>query len=255
MQQAYASSTYLNSSVSPGVDLDEVYATERVRVLVVDDDSDLVTLVKHILRSSGFDVLSANNGVEALRRAREVQPDLVLLDLMMPEMDGWETLRNLRQFSNAPVIVLSALSSKDEIVRCLYEGVDDYMTKPFYKGEVVARINAVLRRARQPREATRFNFPKVGLAIDAKTQEVTFMNHVIQLTAKEFALLSLLAKNAPGIVSYPVIAQTVWGEDVPNVRQRTKYLIFLLRRKFEEIDEGFELIQSVDRMGYKLKTE
>ncbi len=253
--QAYASSTMLNSSVSPGVDLDEVYATERVRVLVVDDDSDLVILVKHILRSSGFDVLSANNGVEALRRAREVQPDLVLLDLMMPEMDGWETLRNLRQFSNAPVIVLSALASKDEIVRCLYEGVDDYMTKPFYKGEVVARINAVLRRAKQPREATRFSFPKVSLVIDVKTQEVIFDNQSIQLTAKEFALLALLAKNAPGVVSYPVIAQTVWGEDVPNVRQRTKYLIFLLRRKFEEIDPNFTLIQSMDRMGYKLRTE
>lgn len=253
--QTYMASSYPNSTVSLGVDLDEVYTTERVRVLVVDDDSDLVILLKHILRSSGFDVLSANNGVEALRRAREVQPDLVLLDLMMPEMDGWETLRNMRQFSNAPVIVLSALSSKDEIVRCLYEGVDDYMTKPFYKGEVVARINAVLRRAKQPREATRFNFPKVNLVIDVKTQEVTFATHSIQLTAKEFALLSLLAKNAPGIVSYPVIAQTVWGEDVPNVRQRTKYLIFLLRRKFEEIDATFDLIQSVDRMGYKLKTE
>lgn len=253
--QTYMASSYPNNTVSLGVDLDEVYTTERVRVLVVDDDSDLVILLKHILRSSGFDVLSANNGVEALRRAREVQPDLVLLDLMMPEMDGWETLRNLRQFSNAPVIVLSALASKDEIVRCLYEGVDDYMTKPFYKGEVVARINAVLRRAKQPREATRFNFPKVNLVIDVKTQEVTFGNHSIQLTAKEFALLSLLAKNAPGIVSYPVIAQTVWGEDVPNVRQRTKYLIFLLRRKFEEIDLTFDLIQSVDRMGYKLKTE
>ncbi|GAP14524.1 response regulators consisting of a CheY-like receiver domain and a winged-helix DNA-binding domain [Longilinea arvoryzae] len=253
--QAYTSSAIVNSSISPGVDLDEVYATERVRVLVVDDDSDLVVLIKHILRSSGFDVLSANNGVEALRRAREVQPDLVLLDLMMPEMDGWVTLQNLRQFSNAPVIVLSALSSKDEIVRCLYEGVDDYMTKPFYKGEVVARINAVLRRAKQPRETTRFTFPKVGLVIDIKTQEVIFSNHSIQLTAKEFALLALLAKNAPGVVSYPVIAQTVWGEDVPNVRQRTKYLIFLLRRKFEEIDPNFALIQSMDRMGYKLKTE
>lgn len=253
--QAYAASAFTNNQVSPGVDLDEVYATERVRVLVVDDDSDLVMLVKHILRGAGFDVLSANNGVEALRRAREVQPDLVLLDLMMPEMDGWETLRSLRQFSNAPVIVLSALSSKDEIVRCLYEGVDDYMTKPFYKGEVVARINAVLRRAKQPRETSRFNFSKVGLVIDAKMQEVNFLGQSVQLTAKEFALISLLAKNAPGIVSYPLIAQSVWGEDVPNVRQRTKYLIFLLRRKFEEIDPNFDLIQSVDRMGYKLKIE
>lgn len=253
--QAYAASTYSTNPVSQGVDLDEVYATERVRVLVVDDDSDLVTLVKHILRGAGFDVLSANNGSEALRRAKEVQPDLVLLDLMMPEMDGWETLRNLRQFSNAPVIVLSALSSKDEIVRCLYEGVDDYMTKPFYKGEVVARINAVLRRAKQPRETSRFNFSRVGLVIDARLQEVTYLGQSIQLTAKEFALISLLAKNAPGIVSYPVIAQAVWGEEVPNVRQRTKYLIFLLRRKFEEINPSFDLIQSVDRMGYKLKTE
>ncbi len=224
-------------------------------ILVVDDEADIRESLEALLSMEGYAVDLAGNAREGMQKLETRAYDLVLLDLMMPDMDGWETLRNLRQFSNAPIIILSALSSKDEIVRCLYEGVDDYMTKPFYKGEVVARINAVLRRAMQPRETTRFTFPKVGLVIDIKTQEVIFSNHSIQLTAKEFALLALLAKNAPGVVSYPVIAQTVWGEDVPNVRQRTKYLIFLLRRKFEEIDPTFALIQSMDRMGYKLKTE
>jgi DNA-binding response OmpR family regulator len=131
-----------------GADLDEFYASERSRILVVEDDQDTAFLLKQILRHAGFDVLSAMNGKEALSKVNLSFPDLVLLDLMMPDMDGWETIDRLRQVTSTPVIVLTALANKENIVSCLQRGADDYMTKPFYKAEVIARVNAVLRRSR-----------------------------------------------------------------------------------------------------------
>jgi DNA-binding response OmpR family regulator len=238
-----------------GADLDEFYASERSRILVVEDDQDTAFLLKQILRHAGYDVLSAANGKEALNKVNLSFPDLVLLDLMMPEMDGWETIDRLRQVTTTPVIVLTAMANKENVVTCLQRGVDDYMTKPFYKAEVIARVNAVLRRSRTARETSRYVFPQVGLAIDTQTREVRLKNTKIQLTGKEFGVLLALAKHAPEIVHYQKIAQTVWGKDFPQARQRIKYLIYLLRQKFQEVDvESGDLIINIDRLGYKLIT-
>jgi DNA-binding response OmpR family regulator len=238
-----------------GADLDDYYASERSRILVVEDDQDTAFLLKQILRHAGFDVLSALNGKEALTKLNLSFPDLVLLDLMMPEMDGWETIDRLRQVSSTPVIVLTALTSKENAVNCFQRGVDDYMTKPFYKAEVVARVNAVLRRARTTRDTGRFVYPQVGLAIDTQTREVRLRSSKIQLTGKEFSVLLVLAKHAPEIVHYQKISQSVWGRDFPQARQRIKYLVYLLRQKFQEADPNAgDLIENVDRLGYKLVT-
>ena len=244
------------SVVDPiGADLDDFYASERSRILVVEDDQDTAFLLKQILRHAGFDVLSATNGKEALSKVNLSFPDLVLLDLMMPEMDGWETIDHLRAVTNTPVIIITALTSKENAVSCLQKGVDDYMTKPFYKAEVVARVHAVLRRSKSARDTSRFVFPQIGLAIDTQTREVRLRNTKIQLTGKEFGVLLVLAKHAPEIVHYQKIAQNVWGRDFPQARQRIKYLIYLLRQKFQEIDpEIAELIVNIDRLGYKLNT-
>jgi len=242
------------AGIGTGIDLDEVNS-QRQKVLVVEDELDTIFLLKQILRIAGFNVLSALNGQEALRKVMEYKPDLILLDLMMPEMDGWETLQHLRQMSNIPVIIVSALSGKEEIVRGLHNGVDDYVTKPFYNAEVVARVNAVLRRAGKSNEISRLVFPKVNLVVDLMTQEVLFSDHSIRLTPKEFAVIATLAKHAPAIVSYPAISQAVWGEDSPDIRKRTKYVVYLLRRKFEKIAPEMDLILNVDRLGYKLQTE
>ncbi len=129
------------------------------------------------------------------------------------------------------------------------------MTKPFYNAEVVARVKAVLRRAGKPQEVSRLIFPQVDLAVDMMAQEVVLKNKDIRLTPKEFSVLSVLAKHAPAIVSYQTISQAVWGEDSADVRKRTKYLVYLLRRKFEKADPGSNLILNVDRLGYKLQTE
>jgi DNA-binding response OmpR family regulator len=242
------------TALPSGVDLDEVYASERHSVLVVEDDYDTLMLLKQILRSAGFNVMGAMNGGEAIKKSAEIKPDLVLLDLMMPEMDGWETFRYLRQMSDVPVIVISAMSNKEEIVKALRLGIDDYLTKPFFNAEVIARAQAVLRRYGKSEDVSRLVFPDVDLVIDFQTQKVTLRDQSVQLTNKEFAVLSVLARSAPEVVNYQTIAQQVWGMDTPDVRKRIKYLVYIIRRKFQSLDHERELISNVDRLGYRMNT-
>ena len=156
-----------------GADLDEVYASNRKRVLVIEDEPDTVLLLKHLLRSAGYNVLGATSGQEALKKFSEVKPNLVMLDLMMPGMDGWETYRYLRQMSDVPVMILSAVANKEDVVRALRMGVDDYLTEPFINAEVIARVEAILRRAHgATQEVDRLLFPEVDLIIDFRTQEI-----------------------------------------------------------------------------------
>ena len=246
--------TQTNVLSQTGVDLDEVYASERHSVLVVEDEPDTVVLLKHILRSAGFNVMGALSGSEALKKCAEAKPDLVILDLMMPDMDGWETYRYLRQMSDVPVIVISAVGNKDDIVKALRMGVDDYVTKPFFNAEVIARAQAVLRRYGKAEDVSRLVFPEIDLVIDFQTQKVTLSEQSVQLTNKEFAVLAVLARNAPEVVNYQTIAQQVWGMDTPDVRKRIKYLVYIIRRKFQSLDQERELIANVDRLGYKMNT-
>jgi DNA-binding response OmpR family regulator len=238
-----------------GIDLDEMYSPDRQRILVVEDDLDTVSLLKQIFRMAGFDVFSATTGREALKKCTELSPALVVLDLMMPDMDGWETFQYLHQMMDVPVIIVSALGSKEDVVKALHLGVDDYITKPFFNAELVERSRAVLRRSNAGHPVNRLVYPKMGLLIDLNTQEVTFQDQKLYLTNKEFAILSTLAKNSPELVSYHKIATTIWGEDTLKTRQRMKYLVYLLRRKFESIDRNSPLIVNVGRLGYKLQVE
>jgi two-component system, OmpR family, KDP operon response regulator KdpE len=241
-----------------GIDLDQIESVERQRVMVVEDEVDTIFLLKQIFRIAGFNVVSAMDGEEALKKIVKYEPDMVLLDIMMPDMDGWETLKYIRQMTEVPVMMISALGSKQDVVRGLRAGVDDYVTKPFHSEELIERVRAVLRRTRKPKEISRFIFPQVDLIIDQTNQEVIFGDHAIGLTQREFAVLAVLAKHAPAIVSYETIASEVWGEDETNsanARKRTKYLVYLLRQKFNEVAPENKLILNVDRLGYKLDTE
>jgi DNA-binding response OmpR family regulator len=238
-----------------GADLDEVYASNRKRVLVIEDEPDTVLLLKHILRAAGYNVLGATSGQEGLKKFSEVKPNLVLLDLMLPGMDGWETYHYLRQMSDVPVMILSAVANKDEVVRALRMGVDDYLTKPFINAEVVARVEAILRRAQgSAQEVDRLLFPDVDLIVDFRTQEIIHGEQRVQLTGREFAIMALLARNAPAIVAYHDIAMQIWEEDSAEARNRIKYLVHLLRRKFQRLPGKPDFIENVDRLGYKLRT-
>jgi DNA-binding response OmpR family regulator len=198
--------------------------------------------------------MSASGGEEALQKISSQEPDLILLDLMMPDMDGWETFEYIRKMTETPVVFISALSSKEHIIKGLRAGVDDYITKPFHNEEVVERVKAVLRRAGRTKEVNRFVFPKIDMVVDVKGQQVVLAEQPIHLTAKEFAVLAALAKYAPQVVNYQTISESVWGADSAEARKRAKYLVYLLRRKFNDIVPDADLIQNVDRLGYRLNT-
>jgi DNA-binding response OmpR family regulator len=238
-----------------GIDLDNLQQKDRKTVMVVDDEPDTVTLLKHIFINAGFNVSGAYSGKEALSKLSEVNPSIVILDLLMPEMNGFQTLEEMHKVSDVPVIILSAVDRKEEIVKMLHAGTDDYITKPFNTDEIVARVNSVLRRVEKLAVINSLSFPDVELTIDLKTYEVTYRGHKIQLTGKMFEVLAILGRNAPKVVNYQEIAEGVWGENTTSVRNRLKYLVYLLRKEFLQIDERHEIIQNIDRLGYKLITK
>jgi two-component system KDP operon response regulator KdpE len=244
-----ANTSHLTNS---GIDLDQVQPVNRRRILVIDDEPDTITLLKHIFINEGYNVAGALSGKEAVKKVLEVNPSIIILDLLMPEMNGTQTFEAIKKIVDVPVIMLSAVSQKEEIVRLLQKGVDDYITKPFNSAEVTARVQAVLRRAEKPVILNVLSFPNIDLIIDLETYEVTYKNTRIQLTGKMFEVLALLAKAAPKVVNYQELTEKVWGENSPSVRNRLKYLIYLLRQEFLKIDENLDLIENIDRLGYKL---
>jgi DNA-binding response OmpR family regulator len=242
-------------NVVQGIDLDGSFINERHRILVVDDEPDTVMLLKQILLRDGHDVSGAISGKEALMKINEIKPSLVLLDLMMPDMDGWETFTNIQKVNDLPVIVISALTQTQYIVKALEIGADDYIIKPFDHSEVKARVNAVLRRAGKPRVMNRIAFLNAQLLIDLYTQEITYHGKRIQLTGKMFEVMAYLAKKAPHVATYTELLNDIWGENNISARNRLKYLVYLLRNEFTRIETDLEIIENVDRLGYRLRTE
>lgn len=244
------------NSQAPGLDLDAVQelGSQRV-VLVVEDDADTLNLLKLMLRRAGMNVVGAIDGKQAIRKWMETNPNIVLLDLMMPEMDGWETLNQLRAITTAPIIILSALSQKENIVRGLHEGADDYVSKPFIGDEVVARIEAAMRRAGPTEPVSNLVFPDQGLSIDLKTHQVTLRDTLIDLTPREFAVIEVLAHEHPKPVSYETLAKEVWGEDNEKIRERIKWIVYLLRQKIEKDPSRPVLILNKTRFGYQLASK
>jgi DNA-binding response OmpR family regulator len=240
----------------PGIDLDELDSTkERERILIVDDDPDAIALLKIALRKAGMNVLSATNGYDALRKCVDEQPDLVLLDIMMPGIDGWETYQRLREISDLPIVVVSALGEKDQIVSGLEEGVDDYISKPFYGPEVVARVRTVLRRVVSAKPPEVLIAPKEKLVVNLSSHQVMLAGEEVYLSPKEFDFLALLMEYAARPVSYDQISEVLWQGEDGDVRGRIKYLAFLLRQKLESDPSQPELILNRPGVGYVLNVE
>ncbi|UCD97879.1 MAG: response regulator transcription factor [Chloroflexota bacterium] len=236
-----------------GLDLDTITTRPSARrALIVDDDPDTVDLIKIIFRNAGMDVVGAFSGKEAIQKCSDTVPSVILLDLMMPDMDGWETYQNLRQVTDVPVIVVSADTKKENVVKGLNSGFDDYVTKPFFPPELVARVNTVLRRASGTGSLTRRIYPSIELSIDFETHEVVLRGEDIHLSSREFALLEVLATRAPRLVRYEEIATKIWETDNYKVRNRIKYLIYLLRRKVEVNPDDPQLIVNREGLGYQL---
>jgi two-component system KDP operon response regulator KdpE len=206
-----------------------------IKILVVDDSNDTTWLLKRTLTEENYEVEIALNGLEGLRQAYNFRPDLVLLDVMMPDMDGWTTLRRLREFSEVPVIMLTALGGETSLVQGLDSGADDYVTKPFGMEELKARIRAVLRR-RGLDESSRspsLQFDDGQLLIDPSSQRVTVRGEVVSLTPTEYRLLLCLAYNAGRVLTSDQILENVWGPGYEDSAANVKLYIWYLRRKLE----------------------
>ncbi len=227
----------------------------KEKILIVDDEKTLVKALKFNLEKEGFRVAEAYNGEEALQKVFEEPPDLVILDLMLPELDGLEVCRRIRKKLDLPIIMLTARGEDIDKVLGLELGADDYLTKPFNPRELVARIKAILRRS-APREEGFQKYIRVGdLQIDLLQHRVRLRQKSIDLTSKEFTLLSYLASNAGRVYSREQLLEQVWGRDYGGAIRTVDVHIRHLREKLEEDPGNPDLIITVWGAGYKFREE
>jgi two-component system KDP operon response regulator KdpE len=223
-------------------------------ILVVDDEPAVVRLVRATLGANGFAVITADRGEQALDLLEQDRPDLIVLDLMMPGMDGFETLRHIRESTSVPVIMLTARAGDADKLRGLQGGADDYVTKPFNPDELVARIEAVLRRTAgaTPRAGVgRLRYP--GLEIDLERRRVIVEGAEVRLSRTEWELLAQLAGNAGRVMLHGELLSRIWG---PEFRDETHYLrtwISRLRAKLEPNADDPALITTFPGLGYRLE--
>ncbi len=226
----------------------------KQRVLVVDDEPETVKYVSANLRARGYEVITAQDGREALRLFQEHLVDLVILDIMMPGLDGFQVCQAIRRQSNVPIIMLSARGYQKDIVRALDLGADDYLTKPFGVEEMLARVRAVMRRALQQHAGTHPPLTVGDLHIDFTARKVMVGGREIQLTPTEYDLLAHLARNAGRVVTHRALLQAVWG---PEYGEETEYLwayIRRLRQKIEPDPKSPRYIITQPGVGYYLAT-
>jgi two-component system KDP operon response regulator KdpE len=222
--------------------------SRRARVLVCDDEPQILRALRVILRDAGFDAVPANSGEEALDLAAVHHPDAAIVDLVLPDLDGVEVCRRLREWSEMPIIVLSAVGEEDAKVRALGAGADDYMTKPFGPRELVARLEAVLRRvAPEPDESV---IRAEGLELDLAARVVRRDGSELHLTPKEFDLLRVLARNRGRLMTHRELLVSVWGAGYGDDTQVLRAHVANLRRKIEPPD-GPRYIKTDPRVGYR----
>ena len=221
------------------------------KVLVVDDDKTLLRFVSEYLKKEGFQVAIADRGQKALRQFYKERPEIVLLDVMMPGMDGWEVCARLKELANVPVILLTAKTEEADKLRGFRLGVDDYITKPFSMAELVARIQAVLARTQSDSED---DVLIAGvIAVDMLKREARIEDRVLDLTPTEFRLLSALARRSGEAVSQDDLIAEVWGEMRVKSGSALRRYIWLLRRKIEPDPENPTRLVTVRGYGYRLE--
>jgi two-component system KDP operon response regulator KdpE len=227
---------------------------KKKRILIVDDELSILKYLRANLEAEGYKVLMAMDGVQALQTIEAEMPDLVVLDIMMPDMDGLEVCRRLREWSQLPIIVLSARADEKDKVQCLDLGADDYITKPFGKGEFIARVRAVLRRAEATSVAPTTPSIKNGkLEINFSKRKVIVEGKEVALTSTEYALLQELALNAGKVLTYTHLLQKVWGPDYAEEREYLHVFINRLRAKLEADPKHPRFITTVSGVGYRFK--
>lgn len=231
--------------------------TEASRVLVIDDDENLTRLLAESLEEHGYAVRSAANGLDGIRLLYDGRPDIVVLDVMMPRMDGWSTLSRIREMSEVPVIMLSARDAESDRLRGFELGVDDYVTKPFSLRELNARVGAVLARAAKEPSRNGGHPPlSVGdLVIDFSSRRVLKRGDPVQLTPTEYRLLAALAADAGRTLSHEQLLERAWGPEYADEPGYVKRYIWYLRQKIEDDPSDPRYVVTVRGFGYKLARE
>ncbi len=225
------------------------------KLLLIDDSEDMQKLMCMLLERDGYVVIPASDGKDGLRQLAKIKPDLVLLDIMMPEVDGWEICRRIREISNIPIIMLTAKNQERDIVRGLELGADDYVTKPFDPAELRARIQSLLRRTNEMVKED--NSPQVlndgWLYIDLSRRIVRANNKLVDLTPTEFRLLAALVQKIDCVVPHQQLLRQVWGPEYSEEVHYLKLYIRYLRQKLEKDPSRPEYLLTEWGVGYRLR--
>jgi two-component system KDP operon response regulator KdpE len=223
---------------------------EQPLIIVVDDEPDVAHILTLQLTVEGYRVQSANDGPTAIELARTVSPDLIILDIMMPVMDGYEVCRRIREFSSTPILMLTANIQDQQVASGLDSGADDYVTKPYSPIQLLARVRALLRRV--PPVRTIINAGDGILQLDRQRRELKVNDKVIDLTPTEYQLLMLLAENVGEVVPHEKLLSTIWGSGKESDHDSLKVYIWHLRRKLEENPRQPKLLLTEWGIGYRL---
>lgn len=221
----------------------------QMRVLIIDDEENICELLGYVLEAAGYSVCTAADGREGLSNFTSWRPDLVLLDVIMPRMNGWQVLERIQEMSDTPVIMLTALGEEVAKVRGLLGGADDYVTKPFSSAELLARVEAVLRRSKAPAEA-RDVYEDRDIYVDFDRHLVAVRGHPAELSPMEFRLFSALVRNAGIVLSPERLLDLCWNDRAAGPTNVRVY-ISNLRKKLEEDLTNPRLIQTVREFGYR----
>ncbi|MGA9397030.1 MAG: response regulator transcription factor [Anaerolineaceae bacterium] len=222
------------------------------KILVVDDEERMVRFIRLNLEHDGFQIIEAYKGAQAIQKVRDVIPDLILLDVMLPDLDGFEVLKMLREINNVPVIMLTAKAEEDDRIRGLELGADDYITKPFSPRELVSRVKAVLRRV-EPISGGMHGLIEVDkrLKIDFDRREIWVADKLVKLRPTEYRLLYHLVQNAGWVVTYDQILSKVWGYEYRDEPHYVRLYINYLRQKLEEDPANPKYILTERGVGYR----
>jgi two-component system KDP operon response regulator KdpE len=222
-------------------------------ILIVDDEVQMRRLLRISLEAEGYKVHQSANAEEALSQSSMARPELIVLDLGLPDMDGIEVLKKVREWSSVPILVLSARTGEQDIVAALDAGADDYLTKPFRGGELLARVRTALRHRPTSIEGSVFTHGSVSVDLEARI--VKKGDSVVQLTPTEYSLLALLVRNAGKVLTHKYLLREIWGPAFEDETQYTRIYVGQLRKKLEDDPASPTLLRTESGIGYRLAME
>jgi two-component system KDP operon response regulator KdpE len=222
-------------------------------ILIIDDEVQIRRLLELTLEQEGFTVRFATNGTEGITKAATERPELIILDLGLPDMEGIEVLKKIREWSTIPILILSVRSDETDIVACLNAKADDYLVKPFRTGELLARVRTALRHRPSLHESEVFSIH--GLTLDLAARIVKKKDEVLKLTATEYSLLVLFVRNAGRVLTHRYILEQIWGPNFAEEAQYTRVYVGQLRKKIEDDPSNPKIIVTESGIGYRLNSE